>query len=134
MCRADEHRARFDDDRFHRHVGVRAGLRPVGTFAMRSTTSMPLTTLPNTRVAVALGVGAREIEAVVVGDVDEELRGRRMRVGACAPSRPCRRVAQAVAGFVLDRRARRLLAASRGVKPPPWIMKPGMTRWKIVPL
>ena len=20
-----------------------------------------------------------------------------------------------------------------GVKPPPWIMKPGMTRWKIVP-
>ena len=21
-----------------------------------------------------------------------------------------------------------------GVKPPPWTMKPGMTRWKIVPL
>jgi len=26
------------------------------------------------------------------------------------------------------------LSCMSAVKPPPWIMKPGMTRWKIVPL
>ena len=54
--------------------------RPVGTPLILSTTSVPSTTLPNTAVAPALRARPLVVEEVVVGDVDEELRGRRMRV------------------------------------------------------
>ena len=72
------------------------------------------------------------IQEVVVAQVDKELRRRAVDD---AGARHCERAADirlAVIRFVLDGVARRFLDMSSSM-PPPWIMKFGMTRWKIVP-
>ena len=82
-------------------------------------------------VAVAGRRRVAEVEHVVVGHVDEELRGRRMRIGGARHGDGAGIVLQAVAGFVLDRGARLGFSWKFRSKPPPWIMKPSMTRWKM---
>jgi hypothetical protein len=72
------------------------------------------------------------IEEVVVGDVDEELRRRRMRVRRARHRDRVLLVLEAVARFVRDRRTRTRFSFMPGAMPPPWIMKPSITRWKIV--
>ncbi len=53
------------------------------------------------------------VEERVVGDVDEELRGRRMRFHGASHGHGTGFVAQAIVGFVLDRRLGRLLLHAR---------------------
>ena len=97
----------------------------------------PFDDLAEHRVAVALRIRRAEVQELVVGDVDEELRGRRVgiagarhgeRAGHVHAARPCsiartRSRSAASSGFCLK----------SGVKPPPWTMKPGITRWNCVP-
>ena len=59
--------------------------------------------LAENAVAPAVGIGCFEVEEVVVGNVDEELRGGRMRVGGARHGDGVVVVLQAVVGFVLDR-------------------------------
>jgi hypothetical protein len=80
-------------------------------------------------VAPALDVLGLEVEEVVVGHVDEELGGGGVRVW-CGPWRWCL-VLEAVVGFVLDR-GLGAFCFMPGSMPPPWIMKPLITRWKMV--
>ena len=61
------------------------------------------------RVAPALRRLGLEVEEAVVGGVDEELRGRRVRVGGARHRQRVVLVLQAVVGLVLDRRVGRLL-------------------------
>ena len=70
---------------------------------------LPAGDLAEHAVAPALRARPLVVEKVVVGDVDEELRGRRMRVGRARHRDRVALVLEAVAGFVGDRRARRLL-------------------------
>src|SRR5215470_6174337 len=64
---------------------------------------------PEYTVTPALRVARLMIEESVVGDVDEKLRGRRMRVAGAGHRDAVARILEPVRGFVLDRGLRRLL-------------------------
>ena len=73
-----------------------------------------------------------EVDAVV-RDIDEELRRWRCaapRVRAIA-SVPRTLLSPLVASFWIGGWVG--FSTSSAVNPPPWIMNPGMTRWKMVP-
>src|SRR5262249_54613410 len=64
---------------------------------------------PEHTVSPAIRGGGGVVQKLVVGDVDEELRGRRVRVGGARHRYGVGSVLKPVVGFVLYRRARRLL-------------------------
>ena len=71
------------------------------------------------------------VEEIVVGKVDEELGAARVGPGICHGDRTA--VVPVAGGeLVLDRVTGPPLPVPVGS--PPWIMKPLMTRWKMVPL
>jgi hypothetical protein len=80
---------------------------------------------------IAPAVLARVVQEVVVLGVDEELGRGRVRGHGAGHRHRVLVVLQAVLGFVLDGLLGRLLLHV-GSKPPPWIMKSLITRWKIV--
>jgi hypothetical protein len=84
-------------------------------------------------VAPALKVLGAEVEEVVVDGVDEELRGGGVRVAGAGHRQRVLGVLQAVVGLVAAMGARWASASCPGSKPPPWIMKPLITRWNTVP-
>ena len=77
----------------------------------------PLDHLAEHRVAVALRVRRAEVQELVVGDVDEELRGRGVGVAGARHRERARNVHEAglarLLGFDRDRRLRRLLLEIR---------------------
>ena len=115
-----------------RHVLVHAARCRSCTFRIWSTTSCAFDHRAEHAVAPALRRRRGVVEERVVGDVDEELRGRRMRVGRARHRDRVVVVLESVVGFVLDRRARSAFCFMPGSKPPPWIMKPSITRWNTV--
>ena len=82
-------------------------------------------------VPESLRRGRLVVEEAVVLVVDEELARGGVDDGRAGHGERAARVLEAVGRLVLDLRFRFWLMS--GVKPPPWIMKLGMTRWKIVP-
>ena len=106
--------------------------QPVLTFAIASTTSIPSTTLPKTAYPKLRGSGETKSR--------NGLSTRLMKNWLVAES-----TTAVLAIAIVPRRFLRpfiasfMIGASVGfwfmsfVKPPPWIMNPSMTRWKIVP-
>ncbi len=73
------------------------------------------------------------IEEVVIRDIDEELVGGRIGLVAEAMASVPRMLDRPFChSFLMGPREPRRWSIS-GVKAPPWIMNPSMTRWKIVP-
>jgi hypothetical protein len=73
------------------------------------------------------------VQEAVVHGVDEELGGCAVRIAGASHGNGVLVVLQAVLGFVLDGSSGFLLLHA-AAKPPPWIMKFLITRWKMVPL
>ena len=114
-------------------VAARSGTGPcAGRHALiLSTTSMPLDDLAEHGVAVAVA-RVRGVEEGVVVDVDEELRGRRVRVAGARHRDACRAAFfRPLRALLRDRRRASASRSCRPSKPPPWIMKLSITRWKI---
>src|SRR6266540_157559 len=98
----------LDDDVLARHVLVEAGGSRGHALDLVDDV-LPLDDFAEYAVAPAVATRRLEIEEVVVGDVDEELRRRRMRIGRARHRDRVAVVLEAVRRFVRDRRARALL-------------------------
>ena len=99
---------------------------------MALTVSMPSVTRPNTQYPQPLGVGLewlrKSLSLTLMKNCDDAEWGSEVRAMAMVPlslRRPL--LASFLIGASVD-----FCFMSRS-KPPPWIMKPLMTRWKIVP-
>ena len=121
----------LDDDRIDGYilVALAAGRGHAANFVQHL---FAFDHLAEHRVAPALHVLAAVVEEVVVLHIDEELGGGGVRIRGSGHGDSAEVVLQAIVGFVLNGLAAGLLLHV-GVKPPPWIMKLSITRWKMVP-
>src|SRR5690606_24354784 len=111
QARSDDFGA-LDDHVFLRHVLMEAAGAGLD-LADRVDHVHALADLAEHAIAPALQISGLEIEEVVVGDVDEELRGGRVRGLGARHGDGAALVLEAVVGFVLDLLAGRLLVHAR---------------------